>query len=51
MKAKKVLNFIEKLTENNNREWFSANKEWYLEAKTEVDDFTSPLIAVTTTAA
>ena len=40
MNAKNVLNFIQNLTENNNKEWFSANKEWYLKAKDEVDDFT-----------
>ena len=40
MDSKNVLKFIEKLTENNNREWFTANKEWYLEVKNEVDKFT-----------
>ncbi|MBQ3914906.1 MAG: DUF2461 family protein, partial [Paludibacteraceae bacterium] len=37
MDAKNILKFIEKLAENNNREWFAANKEWYLEVKNEVD--------------
>ena len=40
MDSKNVLKFIEKLTENNNREWFAANKEWYLEVKNDVDQFT-----------
>jgi uncharacterized protein (TIGR02453 family) len=39
MDAKNILKFIEKLAENNNREWFAANKEWYLEVKNEVDQF------------
>ncbi len=35
----KVLFFIEKLAENNNREWFSAHKQEFLEVKNEVYGF------------
>lgn len=31
--------FLEKLQENNNREWFSENKVWYEKAKKEVKAF------------
>ncbi len=34
-----VFDFLTKLKENNNRDWFNDNKEWYLEEKSSVNDF------------
>lgn len=45
MDAKKILSFISDLTENNNREWFNAHKDRYLEIKGEIDTFTTEWIA------
>lgn len=42
---KKTFEFIKKLSANNNREWFNAHKDEYLEVKGEVEAFTSKLIA------
>jgi uncharacterized protein (TIGR02453 family) len=36
---KSTLDFLSKLKENNNREWFSANKEQYLESKKNYEAF------------
>ena len=44
MNAKNVLNFIDNLSKNNNREWFAANKEWYLEVQTDLLAFTEEWI-------
>lgn len=41
---KTVYKFLKDLRQNNNREWFNANKERYLEVKAKVDDFTQSLI-------
>lgn len=40
-----TLDFLKKLSENNNREWFSANKADYETARQNVLQFTSKLIA------
>ncbi len=40
----KVLDFLNRLNENNNREWFQDNKAEYLEAKESFDFFTEQLI-------
>ena len=40
-----TLNFLQKLSENNNREWFNANKGAYESSRENVLQFTSELIA------
>lgn len=40
----KVLDFLNSLNENNNREWFEDNRAKYLEAKAIFDSFTERLI-------
>lgn len=40
----KSVNFLKLLKENNNREWYHANKSLYQEAKTEFEHFTEILI-------
>lgn len=42
---KKILDFLTDLSANNNREWFNANKDRYLEAKQETEAFAARLIA------
>ena len=32
---KNILSFIEQLTENNNKEWMDANRDWYLQVKSD----------------
>jgi len=39
-----ILDFLSKLKENNNREWFQANKKFYEEAKSELETFVDDLI-------
>jgi uncharacterized protein (TIGR02453 family) len=41
---KQTLDFLSELVENNNREWFLANKEQYDQARDNVIDFTSGLL-------
>ncbi len=41
---KTVLEFLSTLKENNNRDWFNANKKWYEEARKEVAQFVDYLI-------
>lgn len=41
---KKTLFFLSELTRNNNREWFNVNKERYLQAQENVEDFIDALI-------
>ncbi len=41
----KVIKFLKLLQQNNNRDWFSENKQLYLDAKAEFDDFVNHLIA------
>ncbi|MBR5857009.1 MAG: DUF2461 domain-containing protein [Bacteroidales bacterium] len=41
---KRVYDFLARLQENNNREWFNLHKEEYIEAQTIFNDFTQKLI-------
>jgi uncharacterized protein (TIGR02453 family) len=45
MITKKITDFLELLKENNNRDWFNANKNLYTEVKKEFEGFTSEMIA------
>ena len=40
-----IFRFLEALRENNDRDWFHANKEWYLRIKAEHEAFISRVIA------
>lgn len=42
---KVILGFLKKLSANNNREWFMAHKDEYLEVKQKVENLTEKLIA------
>jgi uncharacterized protein (TIGR02453 family) len=42
---KSTLDFLKKLSKNNNREWFEVHKEEYLEAKENAETFMDALIA------
>ena len=42
---KEILNFLTELRANNNRDWFAANKERYLQVKEKVETLASQLIA------
>lgn len=42
---KEIRRFLCELAMNNEREWFNANKGWYLECKERFDEFTEQLIA------
>ncbi len=44
MNAKNILNFLQELKQNNNREWFAENKDWYLQCKTEFEAISDALI-------
>jgi uncharacterized protein (DUF2461 family) len=44
MIQQQTLNFLKELVDNNNREWFMANKDRYDIARENVIDFTSQLI-------
>ena len=39
-----ILDFLKKLTENNNREWFNANKDFYLKARKKFEELVTILI-------
>ena len=41
---KSTLDFLKKLTDNNNREWFNARKNQYLDAQANVESFVDALI-------
>ncbi|CAN5605002.1 DUF2461 domain-containing protein [soil metagenome] len=43
--SKSTLNFLQKLSRNNNRDWFNAHKQDYLLAKENVEQFVDALIA------
>ncbi|QBQ42922.1 DUF2461 domain-containing protein [Sphingobacterium psychroaquaticum] len=47
--AKETMSFLRELRENNNREWFIANKDAYDKAQANVKDFITALIAELTT--
>jgi len=40
----KTFDFLKKLKSNNDKEWFDKNKDLYLEAKTEFEDFIDDLL-------
>lgn len=42
---KDILQFLKELRDNNNREWFNANKGRYRDIQTQIYDITSQLIA------
>ena len=41
---KEILDFLKRLSRNNNREWFNSHKDEYLKVKTRVDELTMQLI-------
>lgn len=41
---KEVFDFLAQLSRNNNREWFNANKETYLQVREKFEDFAGQLI-------
>jgi uncharacterized protein (TIGR02453 family) len=41
---KQLIDFLAELQGNNNRDWFTANKDWYTDVKTQFDEFTKLLI-------
>lgn len=43
---KGILNFLRELSENNNREWFTANKDYYLKSKKSFEIFVSDFIQI-----
>jgi uncharacterized protein (TIGR02453 family) len=45
MISKKTFDFLVQLKENNNRDWFQANKAWYEESKKYFEEFVSSLIS------
>ncbi|HTL83211.1 MAG TPA: DUF2461 domain-containing protein [Bacteroidia bacterium] len=45
MISKKTLEFLKKLSKNNNRDWFEKNKQLYLEAKDDVEKNIDVIIA------
>lgn len=44
MYTQNILQFLKDLKENNNREWFAANKEWYDLVRTEFEEISKALI-------
>jgi len=44
MYTKNILQFLKELKENNNREWFAANKDWYDLVRTEFEEISKALI-------
>ncbi len=44
MNTKLILNFLAELSRENNREWFNANKELYLECRRDFENFTAEFI-------
>ena len=45
LNIKEVLDFLKDLTANNNREWFNAHKDRYLEVKSIIETLTAQMIA------
>ena len=41
---KEILDFLAELSQNNNREWFNANKEKYLQVREKFEAFAQQLI-------
>jgi uncharacterized protein (TIGR02453 family) len=46
MISRNITDFLKKLSENNNREWFQANKKLYDIARKEFEDFTKQFILI-----
>ncbi len=46
MKLKETQSFLRALVCNNRREWFNENKEWYLKARAEFEEFVAGLIHI-----
>lgn len=44
MISKDILKFLKELKENNNREWFAENKEWYEKSRDDFAEFVKILI-------
>ena len=44
MLSKDTLEFIKALTQNNDRDWFAANKEWYERSRADMEQLVSQLI-------
>ncbi len=44
MITKDILKFLKELKENNDREWFAENKEWYEKSKKDFSEFVDLLI-------
>jgi len=44
MNIQQILNFLKALKANNNREWFNANKDSYIEAKKNFEELVATLI-------
>jgi uncharacterized protein (TIGR02453 family) len=44
MDIQNILDFLSQLKENNNREWFGANKDWYDKAKAGFEELSKNLI-------
>ncbi len=42
---KEIYDFLKDLKRNNNRDWFNANKDRYIDVKRKIDEFASMLIA------
>ncbi len=44
MNTKLILDFYASIQENNNREWFNANRKWYEQVKSETESIATMLI-------
>ncbi len=44
MLAKQTLQFLAELKENNNREWFEANRDWYVRTKSDFENLVAEII-------
>jgi uncharacterized protein (TIGR02453 family) len=41
---KSIFDFLKELKENNNRDWFNENKEWFLEEQMHIENFANQLL-------
>ncbi len=44
MNTKNILEFLETIAQNNNRQWMADNKAWFLECKADFDDFSQQFL-------
>ena len=44
MKATEIIRFLQELTNNNSREWFTENKVWYDQVRKQFEQISSDLI-------